>query len=97
MREQLSLKKKRMIDELRELRKEYKLQNEFNSTIDVNSTFNPGRTESVRKKKAVDSLMSTQISKSKVKSSTVMKKPIKGSNFGGTSIDGDEDNLSRYN
>ena len=69
MREQLSMKKKKMIDELRDLRKEYKLQNDFNTTIDANSTFNPGRSESMRKKKVVDSLMSTNISK-QLKSNT---------------------------
>lgn len=83
-----------MIDELRELRKEYKLQNEFNTTMDAASTYNPGRSESVRKKKVVDSLMSTDISKSKLKSNTMMRKPAKGSNFD-TSIQDVDDNLSR--
>jgi hypothetical protein len=97
MREQLQIKKKKMIDELRELRKEYKLQNEFNTTIDANSTYNPGRSESVRKKKVVESLMSTDISKHKLKSSTMMKKPARGSNFNTSVMDGDDDNLSRFN
>jgi hypothetical protein len=34
MREQLQMKKKNMIEELRELRKEYKLQNELTNTLD---------------------------------------------------------------
>ena len=95
MREQLSMKKKKMIDELRDLRKEYKLQNDFNSTIDANSTFNPGRSESIRKKKVVDSLMSTNVSR--LKSNTLNKKPVKGSHFTTSVIDGDEDHISRFN
>ena len=96
MREQLQMKKKKMIDELRELRKEYKLQNEFNTTIDASSTYHPGRSVSVRKNKLGESLMSTDISKHKIKSSTMMKKPVK-SNFNTSVMDADEDNLSRFN
>jgi hypothetical protein len=76
MREQLQIKKKKMIDELRELRKEYKLQNDLNSTMDVKSAYNPGMSETTtlrHKKKPQDSFLSTDISKAKFQSTTQMK------------------------
>jgi hypothetical protein len=64
-----------MIDELRELRKEYKLQNDFaTTTIDATSTYNPDRSETLRKKKASESYISTDISRARMKSRTQMTK-----------------------
>lgn len=73
MREQLQMKKKKMIDELRELRKEYKLQNELNSTMDAGSQYGKNFNSNVsetnttlrlkRKLNGPGSIDSTQLSK----------------------------------
>jgi hypothetical protein len=65
-----------MINELRELRKEYKLQNEFNTTIDGNSTYNAGRSDTVsiiNRNKNRGSVISSDLSRVHFKSKTQMK------------------------